>query len=248
MALLRPAVMAATKFSPSPIAPPDNTRFQPTSRYTDASLGLINPFVELDPKAELPLLDVNFCGECMPLDQADVVSRWKHVFTLFKSHTPRIDGLQKRADNFFPVVDEILEKHNIPPDFRYIPLAESGLNAKAVSPKGAGGYWQLMPATARELGLKVSGKTDERFNTRKATEAACRYLRRLYDQFGSWSLVAAAYNVGPGYVKNQLRRQAKPDYYQMKLPRETRYYLFRVLVYKELLSRPDRYSSFLTPV
>lgn len=167
------------------------------------------------------------------------------VFTLFRRTPPKIDGLQKRADDFFLVVDEILEKHNIPPDFRYIPLAESGLNPKAISPKGAGGYWQLIPGTARDLGLRVNGKTDERFNTRKATEAACRYLRQLYNQFGSWSLVAAAYNVGPGYIKNQLRRQSQANYYSMRLPRETQYYLYRVLVYKEMLSLPNDYSSFL---
>ncbi len=246
MAIARPAVMAATKFIPSPVVPTDNTRFQPVCRLANNLPGSSALFRTTN-EADLPLVDVNFCGECMPLDQESVVSRWKHVFTLFKTHTGQIGGLRKRADVFFPVVDDILEKYDIPPDFRYIPLAESGLNAKAVSPKGAGGYWQLMPGTARELGLKVNSKTDERFNTRKATEAACRYLRQLYKQFGSWSLVAAAYNVGPGYIKGQLRRQANVDYYQMKLPRETRYYLYRVLLYKELLSRPDHYSPFLSP-
>ena len=236
--------MAATNSISSPVVPADNTRFQPVSRFASDSPGASALFLTTT-EAEFPLLDVNFCGETMPLDQESVVTRWKHVFTLFKTHTGKIGALQKRADAFFPVVDPILAKYDIPPDFRYIPLAESGLNPRAMSPKGAGGYWQLMPATARELGLKVGGKTDERFNTRKATEAACRYLRKLYAQFGSWSLVAAAYNVGPGYMKGQLRRQAQADYYQMKLPRETRYYLYRVLLYKELLSRPDDYSTFL---
>ncbi|UFH52294.1 lytic transglycosylase domain-containing protein [Spirosoma sp. KNUC1025] len=99
-----------------------------------------------------------------------------------------------------------------------MPLAESGLKAKAVSRAGAAGYWQLMPGTARNLGLKVSGRIDERFNVLKATDAACRYLRALYTQLGSWSLVAAAYNAGPGYMKNQLQRQAHRDYYRMSLP------------------------------
>ena len=140
-----------------------------------------------------------------------------------------------------------MEKYGIPPDFRFVPLAESGLKARAVSRAGAAGYWQLMPGTARGLGLKVNGRVDERFNTKKSTEAACKFLRYLYNQFGSWSLVAAAYNAGPGYVKNQLKRQKDSDYYTMKLPRETRYYLFRVLLYKEVMSRPDDYSSFLWP-
>ncbi|GAB2541295.1 lytic transglycosylase domain-containing protein [Spirosoma aerophilum] len=197
---------------------------------------------------ELPLLDVDFCGECLPLDQTDVVDRWKHVFTLFRTHSSDLGSLRQRADAFFPIIDPILEKYDIPDDFRYVPLAESALQPRAVSRAGAAGYWQLMPGTARALGLKVSGKTDERFNVQKATEAACRYLRKLYDQLGSWSLVAAAYNAGPGYVKNQIKRDEHRDYYRMKLPRETRYYLYRVLLYKEVMSRPDDYSSFLSPV
>jgi len=240
MAVVRPAAMAATKFVASPIILKDNTK----AVFADhAASSMLRHVIN---EADLPLLDVNFCGETMPLDQADVVSRWKHVFTSFRPHSSQLGGLRQKSESFFPTIDPILEKYDIPPDFRYVPLAESGLNAKAISRKGAGGYWQLMPATARELGLKVSGRVDERFHTRKATEAACKYLRRLYTQFGSWSLVAAAYNAGPGFIKAQLRRQADCSYYQMRLPRETRFYLYRVLLYKELLSRPDDYSSFLS--
>jgi membrane-bound lytic murein transglycosylase D len=201
-----------------------------------------------NPAPELPLLDVDFCGECLPFDQTSVVDRWKHVFTLFRSHSSGdLGSLRERADKFFPVIDPILTEYDIPSDFRYIPLAESGLRPKAVSRAGAAGYWQLMPGTARALGLKVNSRVDERFNVQKATTAACRYLRQLYDQLGSWSLVAAAYNAGPGYLQNQLRRTDHRDYYRMSLPRETKYYLFRVLVYKEVMSRPDDYSAFLTP-
>lgn len=106
----------------------------------------------------------------------------------------------------------------------------------------------LCPARPVRWDSKSGGGVDERFNVLKATEAACKYLRTLYTQLGSWSLVAAAYNAGPGYMKNQLKRDDRRDYYQMKLPRETRYYLYRVLLYKEIMSRPDDYSSFLSPV
>lgn len=200
-----------------------------------------------DTAPDLPLLDVDFCGECLPLDQTHVVDRWKRVFSLFRPHAGDLGDLQRRADSVFPIIDPILAKYDIPDDFRYVPLAESGLRSKAVSRAGAAGYWQLMPGTARELGLKVSSRIDERFNVHKATEAACRYLRALHTQLGSWSLVAAAYNVGPGYIKNQLKRLDHRDYYRMRLPRETQYYLFRVLLYKEVMSRPDDYSSFLLP-
>jgi hypothetical protein len=256
MAAIRPAVTVAAKITPSPISHsnPSNSGVvvQPdaTGSLLQPKSSLVASFVErTDATAPaLPLLDVNFCGECLPLDQTDVVDRWKHVFTLFRSQARDLGDLQQRAEAFFPVINPILEKYDIPADFRYVPLAESALRPKAVSRAGAAGYWQLMPGTARDLGLKVGGRVDERFNVQKATEAACRYIRKLYDQLGSWSLVAAAYNAGPSYLKNQLKRLDHRDYYRMRLPRETQYYLYRVLVYKEVLSRPNDYSSFLSPL
>lgn len=196
----------------------------------------------------LPLLDVNFCGECLPFDRGSVVDRWKHVFTLFRNSNNDTDlgKLRDKADAFFPIIAPIMAKYDIPEDFRYVPMAESGLNPRAVSPAGAAGYWQLMPGTARALGLRVGKGVDERFDAKKSTEAACKYLRKLYDKLGSWSLVAAAYNAGPGYLSNQLKRNPDSDYFRLNLPRETRYYLFRILVYKEVFSRPDDYSTFLS--
>ncbi|WP_338876434.1 lytic transglycosylase domain-containing protein [Spirosoma sp. SC4-14] len=264
MAFIRPAITVAAKFT-APITnlTPSNISAVAQADATGSRLtksGLLSPsesvFVaeSVSPTAtltlnapELPLLDVNFCGECLPLDQSDVADRWKHVFTLFRSHASDLGSLRQRAEAFFPIIEPIMEKYDIPDDFRYVPMAESALRPRAVSRAGAAGYWQLMPATARALGLRVGGRIDERFNVHKATEAACRYLRKLYDQLGSWSLVAAAYNAGPGLLKNQLKRSSHRDYYRMSLPRETRYYLYRVLLYKEVMSRPDDYSSFLTP-
>ena len=265
MAAIRPAVAVAAKVTTSPLLPPTSSKISAVSpdrvtinqvmpsdatefgRISQSRLNASFVVSSISTATDLPLLDVDFCGECLPLDQTDVVDKWKHVFTLFRSHASDMGELRERADAFFPVIDPILEKYDIPDDFRYVPLAESGLRPKAVSRAGAAGYWQLMPGTARALGLKVGGKVDERFNVHKATEAACRYLRKLYDQLGSWSLVAAAYNAGPSYLKNQLKRHDHRDYYRMALPRETRYYLYRVLLYKEVMSRPNDYSPFLSP-
>ncbi|MBD2753871.1 lytic transglycosylase domain-containing protein [Spirosoma sp. BT704] len=256
MAALRPAVAIAAKFIPLQVGPASLLNLSKTSivaesdatasdTYRTTISALLKPFYTTSP--ELPLLDVNFCGECLPLDKTDVLDRWKHVFTLFRPHARDLGDLRQRADAFFPIIDPILAKYDIPEDFRYIPLAESGLKSRAISRAGAGGYWQLMPGTARELGLTVNKRIDERFNVRKSTEAACRYLRELYNELGSWSLVAAAYNAGPIRIKNQLKQQARGDYYSMNLPRETRYYLYRILLYKEVMSRPDDYSTFLSP-
>lgn len=267
MTAIRPAVTVAARLTATPLpqlsqsginttVSPDATqtggycsdrRFGSPTKWSRFDLTTAPMSLVADKAPDLPLLDVDFCGECLPLDQTHVLDRWKRVFTLFRSHASDLGDLQRRADSFFPIIDPILQKHDIPADFRYVPLAESGLRPKAVSRAGAAGYWQLMPGTARSLGLKVGGKIDERFNVHKATEAACRYLRALYTQLGSWSLVAAAYNAGPGYISGQLKRQTHRDYYRMRLPRETQYYLFRVLLYKEVMSRPGDYSSFLSP-
>ncbi|WP_460971967.1 lytic transglycosylase domain-containing protein [Spirosoma migulaei] len=256
IAALRPAVAIAAKFIPLQVSPASLLNLSKTSIVAksdatssgndrSASSSMLRPVITTAP--ELPLLDVDFCGECLPLDQLDVVDRWKHVFTLFRPHASDLGDLRQRADTFFPIINPILEKYGIPDDFRYVPLAESALRPRAISRAGAAGYWQLMPGTARDLGLKVGKRIDERFNVQKATDAACRYLRTLYTQLGSWSLVAAAYNAGPGLLKNQLKRHDHRDYYRMSLPRETRYYLYRVLLYKEVMSRPNDYSSFLSP-
>ena len=248
MAVIRPAATVAARITAPPLSQINQSGISaavsPDATRSELMTTALTPVAAAAP--DLPLLDVDFCGEYLPLNKTNVLDRWKRVFTLFRPHARDLGDLQRRADSFFPIIDPILKKHDIPDDFRYVPLAESDLRPKAVSRAGAAGYWQLMPGTARSLGLKVNGRTDERFNVRKATEAACRYLRALHTQLGSWSLVAAAYKVGPGYISGQLKRHTHRDYYQMRLPRETQYYLFRVLLYKEVMSRPDDYSSFLS--
>lgn len=208
---------------PGSVSRSDATRAKLPGSWYIASL--LTPTPSFTPA--LPLLDVDFCGECLPFDQGSVVDRWKHVFTLFRNSTSDADigKLRDKANAFFPIIAPIMAKYDIPEDFRYVPMAESGLNPRAVSPAGAAGYWQLMPGTARALGLRVGKGVDERFDVKKSTEAACKYLRRLYTKLGSWSLVAAAYNAGPGYLANQLRRSPHSDYFRLNLPRETRYYL-----------------------
>ncbi|GAB3894102.1 hypothetical protein GCM10028825_35850 [Spirosoma agri] len=153
--------------------------------------------------------------------------------------------LRNRASTFFPIIDPILRKYKIPRDFRFMPLAESALDNNSVSYKGASGYWQLMPETARELGLTVTKKVDERYDLEKATVAVCRYLHQLYGQLGSWTLVAAAYNGGITHIQHKMEQQGHSNYYKLRLHRETSHYLFRILAYKELLSNPRQYALLL---
>mgnify|MGYP003522151490 CR=1 FL=1 len=150
--------------------------------------------------------------------------------------------MHKKADKYLPKIAAILKDYGIPEDFKYIPLVESGLDPKVTSHKGAGGYWQFMPATARLYGLRVDGKVDERKNFVKSTHAAAKYIKSLYEQFGDWTLVAAAYNVGGGSLKSTMRRQNKDNYYHLRLNAETGSYVYKLVSVKEVIEHPDKHG------
>lgn len=125
---------------------------------------------------------------------------------------------------YFNVMDGILLSHKLPKELKYLAVIESRLHTSAVSWAGAVGPWQLMPATARVLGLKVNRKVDERTNYIKSTHAAAKYLNDLYDQFGDWLLVIAAYNGGAGNVLKAIRKSGSRNFWDLQyyLPAESR--------------------------
>ncbi|WP_080236991.1 lytic transglycosylase domain-containing protein [Spirosoma rigui] len=189
---------------------------------------------------------VHFCGELLPVDYPAITSRWLHTLSRQAAMAGSLIALKRRASVVFPLIEPILKQYQIPSDFKFLPLLESALTNRAVSRRGAAGFWQLMPQTAHSLGLTVSHRRDERFNLSKATHAACRYLSELYRQLGSWMLVASAYNAGPTYI-NQLSRQ-HPTLHPMALPyrtAETKAYLFQAVAIKELLTHPQAYREYL---
>ncbi|MGA0558261.1 lytic transglycosylase domain-containing protein [Larkinella sp. VNQ87] len=214
--------------------------------FTSYSNGTVS--VRLPGRSTIQSLQpVQFCGEDVPLKQSNVTRRWVTVLLQQSRHRDYLLRLRKRAVKFFPIIEPILVKHGIPRDFKYLPLVESDLSGTSTSPKGAGGYWQLMPQTAREFGLVVRPGHDERRDLRLSTMAACRYLKELHRELGSWTLVAAAYNSGVTHVQKRMERQGVRSYYNLRLHRETGTYLYRVLAYKELLTRPRIYSDMLSP-
>lgn len=125
---------------------------------------------------------------------------------------------------YFNMMDAVLISHGLPAELKYLAVIESELKSSAVSWAGAVGPWQLMPGTARTLGLKVTHKVDERTNFVKSTRAAAVYLKDLYKEFGDWLLVIAAYNGGPGNVYNAIRKSGSRNFWvlQRYLPNETR--------------------------
>lgn len=126
---------------------------------------------------------------------------------------------------YFNMMDVVLAKYNLPVELKYLAVIESQLKSTATSWAGAVGPWQLMPVTARQLGLKVNHKLDERTNYQKSTHAAAKYLRDLYSEFGDWLLVIAAYNGGPGNVYSAIKKSGGSRNFwaiQRFLPNETR--------------------------
>jgi len=152
--------------------------------------------------------------------------------------------LHKRANRWFPIIESILKKNNIPDDFKYIALVESQLN-NVVSPQGAVGFWQLIAPTAKGYGLEVTDEVDERYDVAKSTEAACKYFSEAYRQFNNWTLVAASYNLGMSGVQSQLDKQKVNSFYDLLLTDETSRYIFRILAIKEIISRPKVYGFLL---
>lgn len=185
--------------------------------------------------------NASFATEKVPLEIIDVrekLDRELTVNTYWQSNTLLF---HKRANRYFPVIEPILRKYGIPEDFKYLAVIESGLE-NVVSSAGAAGFWQLMRPSALELGLEINEKVDERYNLKKATEAACRYLKDAHDTFGSWTMAAASYNVGKGGLIKQLDRQKVNNYYDLLLNSETGRYVYRILAVKEILNNSTKYG------
>jgi len=196
---------------------------------------------QLSSPVEIPASMV-FAGEAIPLKNFDVreaLDRELLVNSYFQSQT--IQYL-KKSRRYFQVIEPLLRKNNIPDDFKYLSLAESGFQEKIVSPAGAAGLWQLMKKAAIENGLEVNTEIDERFNMEKATDAACRYLNRSYRQYGSWISVAASYNAGISGIKRQTEIQDSKNYFDLWLNEETSRYIYRILALKLILENPEKYG------
>jgi hypothetical protein len=186
-------------------------------------------------------LKMDFAGEEVPTFMADVQERLdKEMITNMNYHT-NTTLVIKRANKVFPVIEPILKKYGVPDDFKYLAVIESSL-VNSVSPAGARGVWQFMPATAKEKGMEVSDEVDERYHLEKSTEAACKYLVSAKEKFGSWTLAAASYNGGMNGISRKMEEQEVMDYYDLLLTEETSRYVFRILALKEIMSKSEKYG------
>ena len=185
--------------------------------------------------------DLNFANEELPIYSSEIWERMDKELlknTYWQSNTMLYF---KKANKYFPIIEPILREYNIPEDFKYLAVIESGLD-NVVSPAGAAGFWQLLKSTAREYGLEVNYAIDERYNLEKATVVACKYLQEAYDQFGSWTMAAASYNMGKNGAKRKIKHQLSNNYYNLYLNSETARYVFRIIAIIEIMQNPKKYG------
>ncbi len=190
--------------------------------------------------------DVYFANELVPLIDQEVRERFDRellVNTFWHSNTI-LD--YKLANKYFKEIEEILKKNDVPTDFKYLAVAESGLR-NVNSPAGASGFWQFLKGTGLEYGLEINNEVDERYDYEKATLAACKYLKDAKAKFGTWTLAAASYNVGMGKLEQRLTEQQVTNYYDLYLNSETSRYIFRILSYKMVFENPKKFGFYFKP-
>ena len=189
----------------------------------------------------------DFCGEFVPLNSDEMRERLELEMLLMQGDRAQTILWLKRSSKYFPIISSILKQEGLPDDLKYISVIESALRPHAKSNKGAVGYWQFIQSTAKKFGLIVTDHMDQRNNIYLSTAAACRYLKFLYEKFGSWSLAAAAYNMGENGLDKIILNQGALNFYRLYLPYETQRYVFRIIAVKLIMQSPDRYGIVMKP-
>ena len=215
------------------------------SALSDEAIQRNLPFPSLL-KSTRSLHQMTLCGESVPSHIQDVRERLEKEILLILWDRAQVILWFKRASKYFPHFEKILKQQGLPDDLKYVAVIESSLRANAGSSKGAVGFWQFIPSTAKKYGLQVNRFIDERRNIIKSTRAACSYFKSLYEEFGSWPLAMAAYNMGEYGLAREISRQENQDYYTLYLYLETQRYVFKVIAAKEILEHPRRYGFELT--
>jgi hypothetical protein len=189
--------------------------------------------------------EVFLCGERIPTENKTVWENLDREFLLTLSNDVQVLLWMKRARRYFPHIEKRLRDLSLPEDLKYVTIVESGLRPHAVSPTGAAGIWQFIPATGEKYEMRKNRILDERLDFFKATEGALVYLKALYEEFRSWALSLAAYNVGENRVRKEIELQGTKDYYFLDLPLETERYVYKIAVAKIILSETEKYGFHL---
>ena len=189
---------------------------------------------------------LDFCGETVELENQDVRERLEKELLLTLWNRPQVVLWIKRSGRYLPIIEKMLQDNNMPQDLKYIAIIESALRPHAGSAKGAVGFWQFIESTGRKYGLTINAEKDERRNIFRSTEAAITYFMELYELLGSWTLSAAAYNMGEQGLLSEILAQKISNYYHLYLPLETQRYVLRAISAKIILTAPEAYGFRFT--
>ena len=185
---------------------------------------------------------LSFCGENVPTGEQEVRERYERELLLSMANRAQAILWLKRSGRYLPYIEKSLQEMQMPDDLKYVAFAESALLPHIGSSKGAVGYWQFIPSTGRTYGLRIDARIDERRNIFTSTQAALRYFNYLQEIFGSWTLAAAAYNMGEERLMAEILEQGTNNYYHLHLPLETQRFVFRILAVKTILTAPEKYG------
>ncbi|GMU85079.1 MAG: murein transglycosylase [Ignavibacteriales bacterium] len=189
--------------------------------------------------------ELSFAGEKVDLDKWYIRERLERELVVASySYSLTLMSL-KRAGRWLPMIEDIFKREGVPDDLKYLVIAESNLT-NAISPAEAVGFWQILEKTGKSYGLIINKEVDQRYDPVKATLAAVKYLKRAKDNFGSWTLAAAAYNAGMRGIGSKLEAQGESDYFSLHMADETARYVFRAMAYKLIHQNPDVYGYFLS--
>ena len=200
-----------------------------------------NTKISVNPLPNLPE-HMYFAGKKIQLKDWDIKERLDREIltnTYLQSATSQII---KRANRWFPTIENILKKEGIHSDFKYLAVIESALIEQAVSPVGAEGFWQFMPYTAKDFDLTINDEIDERLDVTKSTKAAATYLQNAHDTLKDWLLAAASYNRGIGGILRDMKWQKAKSYFDMEQNHETGRYVYRILAMKIIMENTLAYG------
>jgi len=182
-----------------------------------------------------------FFGERINLEDEDIRERLDREIVTNAYFQSSTTFALKRANRYFPEIERILEEENVPEDFKFLAVIESNLS-EVTSPAGANGFWQFMPATAKEFGLIINDEVDERMNLSKSTYAACAFIKNSHKIFGNWVNACASYNRGVGGVQSDMKWQKTDHFFDTDMNNETGRYVFRIMALKLIMEHPKRYG------
>jgi membrane-bound lytic murein transglycosylase D len=188
---------------------------------------------------------LTFARDTVPIQMWQVRERIEYEFYRFLEDEGDSIILAKRTGRCFPPAERQLAEAGMPDDLKYILLVESKCISAAYSKAKASGPWQFIPRTGRLFSLENNIWKDDRRNLELSTEAAIKYLKKLHDMLGDWSLAMAAYNAGEGYVMKAMREQHIKDYWRLHSSNETMRYVPRVIAVKEIFSQPEKYLGLV---